>query len=407
MPPPTRDSCTPSPPHSASHSSRVSPSAEGIREEPRLVNSSPPPLASASTYYEGAGPLTSSPPSLSTATVPTVYSSSGTTYTSRPHSLSGRESASPEPAFALPTLQDSQYSVASSYRRDSSSYAVEPSQDLGFTYPGSTSSYRQLYSSPTSTSQAVPRSTEYRGSQPLTRSQFSSGSLHEVHTRQSTPQMPSLSTRHSISHISHSLPQSHYQAQLNSYGMQSGTSTTNPSSPSSSQTLSTHTSPQTPSYPSWSDDVQQPYIASQSFDTASYFPSSSADVSPTITQSPTSYVMDLPSDTSPLSTTAPLAADSTTSRYSSPRPVLAPLHGVHTQVQNIRRSSMPVVERHYSAPTVMTVQPQQVYDASHSYAYERQSYGIKQDVGVYGRHEAYGYRDVSMWKGRGVGGLVG
>lgn len=81
---------------------------------------------------------------------------------------------------------------------------------------------------------------------------------------------------------------------------------------------------------------------------------------------------------------------------------------------------MPILERHYSAPSIMTHQQQQyTAEASQAYAYERQSYGFKQgyevkhDMDGYGRQEVYGgYREATglghaVWKGRGIGALVG
>ena len=196
--------------------------------------SSPPPLEQARAYNHNSTPP-DSPPPLAQATLPAT----ATLPNSNPSRLS---SASPDftsgNSHHLVPLGSQAMGMAPgamnyNYRSGTTTYQ-EQSQGAGYTY---------VHTTPVSGSSTNGNNGNGNFSYSNGGENFNAHSQSaSTHNRDNSP--VSMSSRHSISHISH--PQSYSQAQSSSAG---------PPSPASSHSVSSHTSgPPTPTYPVFHDE---------------------------------------------------------------------------------------------------------------------------------------------------------
>ncbi|KAF8881161.1 hypothetical protein CPB84DRAFT_1735265 [Gymnopilus junonius] len=210
---------------------------------------SPPPLEQARAYAHTNSPPDSTPP-LAQATLPATATLPITV--SRMDAASDRASSSVSPQGYPPSNHNlvpiSPQSVAMSggqysYRSGTTTYQ-EQSQGTGtaYTYVHTTPLPQQT----TTTSHGGPYPT-YPNS--ATNHSYNSHSMQQHHANQNrgSPVSVPVSSRHSISHISHPHP-SYSQNQPSSSG---------PASPASSHSVSSHNSgPPTPTYPVFHDEAQ-------------------------------------------------------------------------------------------------------------------------------------------------------
>ncbi|CAA7269791.1 unnamed protein product [Cyclocybe aegerita] len=199
--------------------------------------SSPPALEPARAYSHHSTPP-DSPPPLAQATLPATATLALSTPRLEPASASGRSSS-----FLARARQQQQQALnlasptgqGYAYRSGTTTYQ-EQSQGAGFTYVHTTPVNGA--GSPTNGGGGGPSYTAYAGSH--------DGYAMQQQQRDNSP--VSITSRHSISHISH--PQSSYAQSQHSNGCAS------PPSPASSHSVSSHTSgPPTPTYPVFHEDA--------------------------------------------------------------------------------------------------------------------------------------------------------
>ena len=194
--------------------------------------SAPPALEPARPYnHHSPGP--DSPPPLAQATLPATAH--------LPSTSSSRSSSSPELTYSsgshnlipISSQGPSQGSQSYSYRGNTSTYQ-DQSHGAGYTYVHTTPLTHHSSGSNSNSFSSYPNSHANYGAHSLPHINTSSPVLHPQHPHDSPNPTP-ISSRHSISHISHpqSYPQNH-------------SSSTEPASPASSH--SHHSGPTTPSY---------------------------------------------------------------------------------------------------------------------------------------------------------------
>ncbi|PFH50396.1 hypothetical protein AMATHDRAFT_75624 [Amanita thiersii Skay4041] len=204
-----------------------------------------PPALEPARVYGHHSPPPDTPPPLAPATLPP-----SSLHLADP--VSSRSSSSPDaysaanhhlmpmaPSMSLPGSQ------SYSYRSGTTTYQ-EQSQGAGFTYVHTTPLHAASNSFPSYSNGAHGNF----GNHNLSHLNSSSPIIHHSrHNPESS--MPSISSRHSISHISHPHSYSQQQHQSSSGG---------PPSPASSHSVSSHTSgPPTPTYPVFHDDGTHSY----------------------------------------------------------------------------------------------------------------------------------------------------
>lgn len=311
-----------------SSSSSESPSAP-----PSL--SSPPALEPARVYSHHSTPP-DSPPPLAQATLPATAH--------LPDSASSRSSSSPETSYSpinhhlVPmssqgiNMPGSNSQQPYSYRSGTTTYQ-EQSQGAGFTYVHTTPISHSSSSSNGNTFSSYSSSHDdfSNHSLPHINTNTSSPVLHQQHLQDSPTSQSSMSmsSRHSISHISH--PQSSYS--------QNQPSSAGPPSPTSSHSVSSHTSgPPTPTYSVFNDEAHTYHHGSGMISDAPGL--SSGHISPQGHLVHPSYSPSMHNG----------------SRFDSPPPVLAPIQN-DRHVRSEDRLSQSQPQLHGSSPYIHHPQP--------------------------------------------------
>jgi zinc finger protein CreA/MIG len=320
--------------------------ASGSNAPPPL--STPPSLESATRSYTMATPP-DSPPPLARATVPAPIHP--------PDSVSNRSSSSPDAysptshsqLLPLNGVNGHGHTTYSQYRSGTTTYQ-EQSQGAGYTY---------VHTTPISHSPSSSGSLNGQGMHGASFSYTTSHAYDNLSHEHSTPSPPmsSISSRHSISHISHPQP---YPNGLQSSG--------GPSSPESTASVtSTHTTsgPTTPSYTGYNDEGHYGVVL---------------EPSPELQGLAGGHVNSHGQLINGY--TSMIQSNSISNRFDSPPPILAPIQGDRATVRGDQHQRMPPYMQHSQM--------------SNDYQYQQSHLGLGHS----------GWKSESGLRSKGIGALV-